>query len=167
MRRWSPPLLCAVLAACAATPPGVDESAPFLSLGLIDHPHQPLDARASGPLEVRLERLERVRLEASGQDDESGVAATRLRAELRVVCRQPDGGTLVREVVRERDNSERDRPRRRTAALEFNLDYDTQRLCPGGRYDSGEILATATVVNGAGLESRSQTLRVIFPDGAS
>lgn len=167
MRRLATPLACAALAACAATPPGGDESAPFLSLGVIDHPHAPLYARSPGPMEVRLDRLELVHLEAWGEDDQSGVAATRLRAELRVVCRQPDGGTLVREIVRERDNSERDRPPRRTAAIDFNLDRDLERLCAGGRYASGEILATASAVNGAGLETRSETLRVIFPESAS
>jgi len=167
MRPLLPVLACAAFAACATTPPGADESAPFLSLAVIDHPHQPLDARAKGPMEVRLDRLDTVHLEAWGKDDQSGVAATRLRAELRVVCRQPNGGTLVREVVRERDNSERDRPPRRTAAIDVNLGSDLERLCPGGRYDSGEILATATAVNGAGLETRSATLRVILPDGAS
>lgn len=167
MRRFTLILACTTLAACVAPPPGRDETAPSLSLVVVDHPDGPRAVSASGPIEVRLDRLDRVRLEARAEDDQSGMAATRLRAQLRVVCRQPDGGTLVREVVRERDNSERDRPRRRTAAIDFNLGGDLPRLCPGGRYDSGEIQATATAVNGARLETRSGPLRLILPDGAS
>lgn len=169
MARITLALALTMLAGSALAQATPDTESPSASVRLLLDPDPMVEVKSSETtgVEVELPHRELLHLETMAEDGGSGIASAQLVVRVRASCRSASGLTSTRESVWARDNDASDRPVKRNAAIDINLEREVGGLCGSARLVSAELVATGRAVDDAGNVATTPELVVLVPERAS